>query len=89
MLYQKKVIILKLILSIIFQKVKKLFYKTLCRVGNEVRIFPLLDLKGNRSEYLKPLTEHLKKAGYQYKVEIVDYEFQKGGNEMLRIKSIK
>ncbi|QDF28667.1 methyltransferase domain-containing protein [Halarcobacter anaerophilus] len=61
----------------------------MCSVGNEVRIFPLLDLKGNRSEYLKPLTEHLKKAGYQYKVEIVDYEFQKGGNEMLRIKSIK
>ena len=58
----------------------------MCRVGNEVRIFPLLDLKGNKSDYLDPLIENLKKNGYRCEVETVDYEFQTGGNQMLKIK---
>ena len=60
----------------------------MCRVGNEVRIFPLLDLKGNKSNYLEPLMEHLKLNGHQCEVETVEYEFQKGGNQMLKIKSV-
>jgi len=59
----------------------------MCRVGNEVRIFPLLDLKGNQSGYLKPLIEKLEQNGYQCVIETVNYEFQKGGNEMLKVKS--
>lgn len=57
----------------------------MCRVGNEVRIFPLLDLKGNKSDYLDPLIENLKN-GYRCEVETVDYEFQTGGNQMLKVK---
>ena len=58
----------------------------MCRVGHEIRIFPLLDLQGNRSSYLEPLMHKLKQNSYHCQVETVDYEFQKGGNEMLKIK---
>lgn len=60
----------------------------MCRVGNEVRIFPVLDLKGNKSKYLKPLMERLKQSGYQCEVETVSYEFQKSGNQMLKVKCV-
>lgn len=60
----------------------------MCRVGNEVRIFPLLDLKGKRSGHLEPLMQKLQQDGYCCQVETVDYEFQKGGNEMLKIKCV-
>jgi hypothetical protein len=32
--------------------------------------------------------EHLKETGYQCEIETVDYEFQKGGNQMLKVKSV-
>lgn len=60
----------------------------MCRVGKEVRVFPLLDLKGNRSGYLGPLVKRLEQDGYQCQIKRVDYEFQKDGNEMLRVTSI-
>jgi len=60
----------------------------MCRVGSEIRIFPLLDLKGNRSSYLEPLMAKLIDNGYQCAIETVDYEFQKGGNEMLKVKRV-
>ncbi len=59
----------------------------MCRVGNEVRIFPLLDLKGKRSGYVEPLMERLAHHGYRCDIETVAYAFQKGGNEMLRVTS--
>lgn len=57
----------------------------MCRVGNEVRIFPLVDLKNSRSVHLEPLTETLQRQGFACEIEPVAYEFQKGGNEMLKI----
>ncbi len=60
----------------------------MCRVGEEVRIFPLLDLKANPSSYLEALIKKLLANGYQCQIETVDYEFQKGGNEMLKVKKI-
>ncbi|WP_457595655.1 SAM-dependent methyltransferase [Hydrogenimonas sp.] len=59
----------------------------LCRVAHEVRIFPLLDLKGERSSYLEKVIEALSHRGYRSSVERVDYEFQRGGNQMLRIRT--
>lgn len=58
----------------------------MCRVGGEVRIFPLVDLKGKPSPYLAPLMCQLEENGMKCSVEQVGYEFQKGGNEMLRIR---
>jgi hypothetical protein len=57
----------------------------MCRVANEVRIFPLLDLKCRKSAYLEPVRAKFTAQGYQVEVRQVTYEFQRGGNEMLRI----
>lgn len=59
--------------------------REMCRVAREVRIFPLLDLKCQRSAYLAPLQSALTELGYRVTVETVPYEFQRGGNQMLRI----
>jgi hypothetical protein len=58
----------------------------MCRVGKEVRVFPLIDLKGERSEHLGPLIDALVHSGYRCSIQRVSYEFQKGGNEMLRVQ---
>lgn len=58
----------------------------MCRVGKEVRIFPLIDLFGNESPYTEMVIRQLKHAHYRCTVETVGYEFQKGGNKMLRVK---
>jgi hypothetical protein len=57
----------------------------LCRVADEVRVFPLLDLLGDNSIHLDPVRHALHDKGYQTSIEKVNYEFQKGGNQMLRI----
>jgi len=59
----------------------------MCRVSKkEVRIFPLLDLKNQKSEYLTPILEILENKGFETKIIKTDYEFQKGANELLSIK---
>lgn len=59
--------------------------RELCRVASEVRIFPLLAFGGKRSPYLDPVVDALRQSGLSASIEQVPYEFQKGGNEMLRI----
>jgi len=56
------------------------------RVSQEVRIFPLLNLNLERSPHLEPVIKNLTELGYFVKTEKVDYEFQKGGNQMLAIQ---
>lgn len=58
----------------------------LCRVAAEVRIFPLLALGGARSAYVDENVERLRAAGFEVSIERVTYEFQRGGNEMMRIR---
>lgn len=57
----------------------------LCRVADEVRVFPLIDLDLKPSPYVQPIASGLEKDGFMVSIERVDYEFQRGGNEMLRI----
>ena len=57
----------------------------LVRVGTEVRIFPLVDVNIVPSPYVEHIRKELEKMGYRVSLEVVDYEFQKGGNKMLRI----
>ena len=57
----------------------------LCRVAKEVRIFPLLELGALPSRYLNTVCEKIEHLGYRTEREEVDYEFQKGGNQMLRV----
>jgi len=62
--------------------------KELCRVSNEVRIFPLLELGAIKSRHLEPVIAKIQKHGYNSEVTPVPYEFQKGGNEMLTVTTI-
>ena len=55
----------------------------LCRVAGEIRIFPLIDLEGNLSVHLKPVSKLLKQDGLSTRLKQVPYEFQKGANQML------
>ena len=55
------------------------------RICKEVRIFPLLNLDAKQSEVLEPVIEYFK-SDFEVEIKPVDYEFQKGGNEMLLIK---
>jgi len=58
----------------------------LCRVAAEVRVFPLLALGGARSPFVDSCASRLEAAGFEAATERVPYEFQRGGNEMLRIR---
>jgi hypothetical protein len=61
--------------------------KELCRVAEECRIFPLLELGARPSRHLHPVVSRLKDAGFSVKIEKVDYEFQKGGNQLLKVSA--
>jgi hypothetical protein len=59
----------------------------LCRVASEVRIFPLLALGSERSPFVDVCVDDLRQSGYHVSIERVSYEFQRDGNEMLRIRT--
>jgi hypothetical protein len=58
----------------------------MCRVAREVRIFPLLDLKVRRSAHVEPLVNRLQQAGLTVEIVKVRYEFQRGGDEMMKVR---
>ena len=59
--------------------------RELCRVAVEARVFPLLDLGAIKSRYVDRVVSCLRGEGYHAVIENVAYEFQRGGNQMLRI----
>jgi hypothetical protein len=59
----------------------------MCRVAGEARVFPLLALGGGPSPHVDPVTADLRARGYTISIEAVPYEFQRGGNEMLRARA--
>ncbi len=56
------------------------------RVADEVCIFPLIDLSGTTSKHVSSVMEYMDKKGYRCEVIKSAYEFQKGGDKMLRIQ---
>lgn len=60
--------------------------KEMLRVAKEVRIFPLLELDGLKSPYVRGIISEFRKNGYKAAVRKVNYEFQCGGNKMLKIR---
>jgi len=62
--------------------------REMCRVAAEVRIFPLLALGGQPSPFVEASASELRDAGFQVVLERVLYEFQRGGNQMMRIRRI-
>jgi hypothetical protein len=57
----------------------------LARVARDVRIFPLLDLRGEPSPHVDGVVDALQTRGLRVTRQRVAYEFQRGGNEMLRV----
>ena len=65
-----------------FQSVKEL-----CRVSSEIRIFPILELGAKKSRHLEKIIDKLDKNNFVVSIEKVSYEFQKGGNKMMKVKT--
>lgn len=61
----------------------------MARVATEIRIFPLLELGSLKSRYLDRIISDLTRYGFECEIQKVDYEFQKGGNELLRIVNVQ
>lgn len=60
--------------------------KELLRVTKkQVRIFPLVDLKSKRYSEMETLLEFIQSSGWKVEEQLVDYEFQRKANSMLRI----
>src|SRR4051812_5736830 len=57
----------------------------LCRLADEVRIFPLVSLGNAPSPHVEAVVRAAERSGLRTSIERVPYEFQRGGNEMLRI----
>jgi len=57
------------------------------RVAREVRVFPLLDMGAQPSIHLIPVLQALRDRGLEAEVQKVPYEFQRGGNQMLRVRN--
>jgi hypothetical protein len=60
----------------------------LCRVATEVRIFPLLALDGRSSPYVARIVDDLS-SSWEVSLETVPYEFQRGGNQMMRLRPLQ
>ncbi|MBZ0303075.1 MAG: hypothetical protein K8J31_25235, partial [Anaerolineae bacterium] len=60
--------------------------KELLRVtSREVRLFPLINLRYQRSPFVARLMQDPTFAHCTFEIVPVDYEFMKGGSEMLRV----
>ena len=63
--------------------------KEMCRVASEVRVFPLLvNMTGETSPFKQPVMRELVAQGYSVEIRQVSYEFQQGGNQLLRVFGI-
>ena len=60
--------------------------REMSRVAAEVRIFPLLALGGRPSPYVAQTVGDLRDSGFDVSIEHVPYEFQRGGNQMMRLR---
>ncbi len=61
----------------------------LCRVAKEVRIFPLLELGSKPSRHFGEVTQQLQADNCAISIRPVPYVFQRGGNQMMTVKSFR
>jgi len=57
------------------------------RISGKLRIFPLLKLNAESSPYVDSVIQDLSKSGFNVKIQTFAYEFQKGGNQMLKVSN--
>lgn len=60
--------------------------REMCRVAREVRIFPLIELGGAPSPLVQRMVDACDGQGFDVSIEVVPYEFRRGGNQMMRIR---
>lgn len=60
----------------------------LCRVAREVRIYPLLSLKGEISPHLEKVLSSLNNSRFITSLVDVNYQFQKGATQMLVVEAV-
>lgn len=60
--------------------------RELLRVASEIRIIPIVDVNARPSPRLEPLLRELRAEGHATELRHVPYEFQRGGDQMLRIR---
>ena len=56
------------------------------RVCKEIRVFPLLNLQLEKSPHLEGAIAQLEQQGYRCDIQKVEYQLQRGGNKMLRVR---
>lgn len=61
--------------------------REMCRVASEARIFPLLQLGGTTAPHLQSFLDLFRADGYEVDIITVPYEFQRSGNQMLRVRN--
>ena len=64
---------------------KKIILELIRITSNEIRIFPLVNLKGNKSPFVDALMHDTDFERFKISVKKVDYRFMKNGNEMMVI----
>lgn len=65
---------------------KEAVFEMLRVCSKEVRIFPLVNLRGQKSRFVHTIINEVLDKGYGVSIDKVCYEFVKNGNEMLRIQ---
>lgn len=60
--------------------------REMIRVSDQVRIFPVIALGGAVSPHVEAVSRQLHGDGYSVSIETVPYEFQRGGNQMMRVR---
>ena len=60
--------------------------RELLRVSDEVRVFPLVGMTSRRSDFVPEVIHAMQGDRVDVLVQRVDYEFQRGGDEMLLVR---
>lgn len=60
--------------------------RSMIPVAEEVRVFPLMELGSKPSRHIESVAAILSEEGNHVTIENVEYEFQRGGNQMMWIK---
>lgn len=64
---------------------RRAVFELLRVASREVRIFPLVNFRGERSQFVRRIIYDALDAGYGVSIDRVPYEFAKNANQMLRI----
>lgn len=60
--------------------------REMLRIATEIRVFPLRQVGGAPSPHVPAAVEAMRSEEVEVSVEAVPYEFQRGGNRMLRLR---